>query len=64
MMGLRLKEGVDPERYAMLKGRPIDAARVEALIGDGLVARLDGGRIATTPRGAPVLNAVVAELAA
>ncbi|WP_419951928.1 radical SAM family heme chaperone HemW [Methylobacterium sp.] len=64
MMGLRLKEGVDPDRYAMLKGRPIDAARVEALIGDGLVTRLDGGRIAATPRGAPVLNAVVAELAA
>jgi putative oxygen-independent coproporphyrinogen III oxidase len=64
MMGLRLKEGVDPDRYAMLKGRPIDAARVEALICDGLVARLDGGRIAATPRGAPVLNAVVAELAA
>ncbi|GJD38171.1 Heme chaperone HemW [Methylobacterium bullatum] len=64
MMGLRLREGVDPGRYAMLKGRPLDPVRVEALIGDGLVARLDGGRIAATPRGAPVLNAVVAELAA
>ncbi len=64
MMGLRLREGVDPARYTILKGRPLDPVRVEALIGDGLVARLEGGRIAATPRGAPVLNAVVAELAA
>ncbi|CAA2102794.1 Oxygen-independent coproporphyrinogen-III oxidase-like protein YqeR [Methylobacterium bullatum] len=64
MMGLRLREGVDPARYAMLKGRQLDPVRIQALIGDGLVTRLDGGRIAATPRGAPVLNAVVAELAA
>ena len=64
MMGLRLSEGIDPARYAALKGRPLDARRVAALVGDGLVARLAGGRIAATARGAPVLNAVVAELAA
>ncbi|MCJ2111728.1 radical SAM family heme chaperone HemW [Methylobacterium sp. E-025] len=64
MMGLRLSEGIDPARYAALKGRPLDGSRVAALIGDGLVARLDGGRIAATARGAPVLNAVVASLAA
>ncbi|MGU3540666.1 radical SAM family heme chaperone HemW [Methylobacterium sp. A54F] len=64
MMGLRLAEGIDPARYAALKGRPLDAGRVEALVGDGLIARLPGGRIAATPRGAPVLNALVAELAA
>ncbi|WP_375464428.1 radical SAM family heme chaperone HemW [uncultured Methylobacterium sp.] len=64
MMGLRLSEGIDPARYAALKGRPLDAARIDALVGDGLVARLAGGRIAATARGAPVLNAVVANLAA
>ena len=64
MMGLRLREGIDPTRYATLKGRPLDPARIEALVGDGLVARLSGGRIAATPAGAPVLNAVVAALAA
>ncbi|WP_375408112.1 radical SAM family heme chaperone HemW [uncultured Methylobacterium sp.] len=63
MMGLRLTEGIDPARYAALKGRPLDAARLDALVGDGLVARLGSGRIATTARGAPVLNAVVRELA-
>ncbi|MEH3117328.1 MAG: radical SAM family heme chaperone HemW [Methylorubrum populi] len=63
MMGLRLSEGIDPIRYAALKGRLLDARRLDALIADGLVARRPGGRIAVTARGAPVLNAVVAELA-
>ena len=63
MMGLRLSEGIDPARYAALKGRPLDAKRLDALVTDGLVARRPDGRIAATARGAPVLNAVVAELA-
>ena len=63
MMGLRLSEGIDPARYAALKGRPLDAARLDALVTDRLVARRPDGRIAATARGAPVLNAVVAELA-
>lgn len=63
MMGLRLAEGIDPARYAALKGRPLDAGRLDALVTDGLVARRPDGRIAATARGAPVLNAVVAELA-
>ncbi|MCJ2143142.1 radical SAM family heme chaperone HemW [Methylobacterium sp. E-066] len=64
VMGLRLAEGIDPERYAALKGRPLNGNRIGMLIGDGLLHRLPGGRIAATPRGAPVLNALVAELAA
>ena len=63
MMGLRLTEGIDPARYAILKGRPLHAGRLDALVRDGLVARRPDGRIAATARGAPVLNAVVAELA-
>ena len=63
MMGLRLSEGIDPARYAALKGRPLDGSRLDALVGDGLLVRLASGRIATTARGAPVLNAVVRELA-
>ncbi|ARO54320.1 coproporphyrinogen III oxidase [Methylorubrum zatmanii] len=63
MMGLRLTEGIDPARYATLKGRPLHAGRLDALVKDGLVARRPDGRIAATARGAPVLNAVVAELA-
>jgi putative oxygen-independent coproporphyrinogen III oxidase len=64
VMGLRLAEGIDPERYAVLKGRPLNGNRIGMLVGDGLLHRLPGGRIAATPRGAPVLNALVAELAA
>ena len=64
VMGLRLREGIDPDRYAALKGRPLNGNRIGMLIGDGLLHRLPNGRIAATPRGAPVLNALVAELAA
>jgi oxygen-independent coproporphyrinogen-3 oxidase len=63
MMGLRLAEGIDPGRYAALKGRALDAGRIETLLDDGLIVRTEAGRLAATARGAPVLNAVVAELA-
>jgi putative oxygen-independent coproporphyrinogen III oxidase len=64
VMGLRLSEGIDPDRYAALKGRPLNGNRVGMLVGDGLLAFRPGGRLAATARGAPVLNALVAELAA
>ncbi|MBB3902289.1 oxygen-independent coproporphyrinogen-3 oxidase [Methylobacterium brachythecii] len=62
MMGLRLKEGIDPARYTVLKGRALDRKRLETLIADGLVAMTPTGNVAATPRGAPVLNALVTEL--
>ena len=64
MMGLRLTEGIDPARYADLAGRPLDEGAIAALTGDGLIARRADGRIAATRTGAPVLNALVAALAA
>ncbi|MGU3362991.1 radical SAM family heme chaperone HemW [Methylobacterium sp. M6A4_1b] len=64
MMGLRLREGIDPGRYAALKGRALDADRIDDLVAEGLIARGPDGRIAATPAGAPVLNALVAALAA
>ena len=63
LMGLRLAEGVDPARHAALAGRRLAPARAEQLAADGLVS-LAGGRVAATPRGFPVLNALVAALAA
>jgi oxygen-independent coproporphyrinogen-3 oxidase len=42
----------------------LNGNRIGMLVGDGLLEPLPGGRIAATARGAPVLNAVVAELAA
>jgi putative oxygen-independent coproporphyrinogen III oxidase len=64
LMGLRLREGIEPARYAALAGRPLDLRRIESLLGDGLIARRIGTRLAVTPAGFPVLDAVVADLAA
>ena len=62
LMGLRLREGIDPERYRALSGRPLDPRRIADLAGDGLLRA--GPRLAVTPEGFPVLDAVVADLAA
>jgi putative oxygen-independent coproporphyrinogen III oxidase len=64
LMGLRLREGIDPQRYRALSGRDLDERRVSDLLGDGLIARRKGSRLAVTPAGFPVLDAVVADLAA
>ena len=64
LMGLRLREGIDPARYTAISGRTLDERRVTDLLGDGLIARRIGSRIAVTPSGFPVLDAVVADLAA
>jgi oxygen-independent coproporphyrinogen-3 oxidase len=38
--------------------------QIADLAGHGMIAELDGGRIAATPEGAAVLDALVADLAA
>lgn len=64
LMGLRLREGIEPARYEVLSGRTLDPRRVHDLLGDGLIAHRVGSRLAVTPAGFPVLDAVVADLAA
>ncbi len=64
LMGLRLKEGVDLTRYRMMTGRPIDPARLTLLAADGFVEPAPGGRLRATPEAWPVLDSVVADLAA
>ena len=64
LMGLRLAEGIDPARYAALAGRPLDAARIAGLVGHGFVETTPEGRLRVTRSGFPVLDAVVADLAA
>ena len=64
LMGLRLKDGIDARRYAALAGRELDERRVRDLVGEGLIARRQGARLAVTRAGFPVLDAVVADLAA
>jgi coproporphyrinogen III oxidase-like Fe-S oxidoreductase len=63
LMGLRLKEGIDARRYEAFTGKPLNERRVRILAEEGLI-RIDGTRVAVTPKGSPVLNAVIAELAA
>jgi putative oxygen-independent coproporphyrinogen III oxidase len=63
LMGLRISEGIDLARYARLAGHEPEEKRVATLEMSGLISRSDG-RIAATPAGRRVLNAVIAELAA
>jgi oxygen-independent coproporphyrinogen-3 oxidase len=64
LMGLRLAEGIDLERYAALAGRPLDAARIAALHEHGLLETTAEGHLRVSLPGFPVLDAVVADLAA
>jgi putative oxygen-independent coproporphyrinogen III oxidase len=64
LMGLRLAEGIDPERYADLSGRALDPRRIAVLREEGAIAVDADGRLRVTKSGFPVLDAVVADLAA
>ncbi len=64
LMGLRLAEGIDPQRYAALAGRRLDPARVAVLRENGLVETTHAGRLRVSLPGFPILDAVVADLAA
>jgi len=64
LMGLRLVEGIDPAVFKALSGRSLREPRVTSLILDGLLTRKPGGKVACTPEGSLVLDAVVADLAA
>jgi putative oxygen-independent coproporphyrinogen III oxidase len=64
LMGLRLAEGIDPERYAALSGRAIDPRRIAVLREEGAITVDADGRLRVTQAGFPLLDAVVADLAA
>jgi putative oxygen-independent coproporphyrinogen III oxidase len=64
LMGLRLREGIDPARYRALAGRNLDQARIDLLRAEGAIAVDGDGRLRVTQQGFPVLDAVVADLAA
>jgi putative oxygen-independent coproporphyrinogen III oxidase len=64
LMGLRLAEGIDVARYNEVSGRALDPARIAALHEHGLVETTPDGRLRVTLPGFPVLDAVVADLAA
>jgi putative oxygen-independent coproporphyrinogen III oxidase len=64
LMGLRLTEGIDPERFARLSGRALDQRQISALTEDGFLVADETGRVRVTPQGFPLLDSVVADLAA
>jgi putative oxygen-independent coproporphyrinogen III oxidase len=64
LMGLRLAEGIDPRRYAALSGRALDPVRIAILRDEGAISVESDGRLRVTKDGFPVLDAVVADLAA
>ena len=65
LMGLRLREGIDPTTLALRFGLQgvdlIEAGRLPLLESLGLIWH-DDRRIGVTPRGMPVLEALLAEL--
>jgi putative oxygen-independent coproporphyrinogen III oxidase len=64
LMGLRLAEGIDPDRFTAVSGRKLDTARIAALREHGLVETTSAGHLRVSLPGFPVLDAVVADLAA
>jgi oxygen-independent coproporphyrinogen-3 oxidase len=64
LMGLRLTEGIDPARYEALAGRPLDPGRIALLTAQGFVESYGPRCLRVTPSGFPILDAVVADLAA
>jgi putative oxygen-independent coproporphyrinogen III oxidase len=64
LMGLRLAEGIELKRYAELAGRALDPERIAALRDHGLVETTPDGRLRVSMPGFPILDAVVADLAA
>ncbi len=64
MMGLRLREGIDLDRYRRLTGHDIDRQRLARLVASGMIEPMDGDFIRATPDGALVLDALLADLAA
>ena len=61
MMALRIRSGLDVDRYTALAGRPPDAESRSSLVHLGMIADT-GSNISVTKQGLMVLNAVIREL--
>jgi len=62
LMGMRIAEGIDMDRYATLAGREIDSSKLAGMKSLGLIKR-HGQQLMATADGRKLLNAVIAELA-
>ncbi len=61
MMGLRLRDGISLKRYQTLLENPLDAKKLSYLNDLGMVS-CENDQLKTTPKGRPVLNAILREL--
>jgi oxygen-independent coproporphyrinogen-3 oxidase len=64
LMGLRLAEGIDATRYTQIAGRSLEPDRIAVLRQHGLIETTAAGRMRVTLSGFPLLDSVVADLAA
>lgn len=64
LMGLRLKTGISPARFEALAGQKLRQEQIDHLTQIGFVEILEDGNLRVTDKGWPVLDAVVADLAA
>jgi oxygen-independent coproporphyrinogen-3 oxidase len=62
LMGMRIAEGIDMDRYAALAGRELDSSKLAGMKSIGLIKR-NGQQLMATADGRKLLNAVIAELA-
>ena len=61
MMGLRISEGIDLNRFSQISGRTINDQAIESLLELGMV-ELNGAQLSVSNQGVKVLNAVILEL--
>ncbi|MFV1494420.1 radical SAM family heme chaperone HemW [Phaeobacter sp. JH18-32] len=61
MMGMRLVEGLDSDRFQEISGRSLPADRISDLADIGMI-EISGNRLRATDSGRAVLNAVLREL--
>jgi len=63
MMGIRLTEGLDIDRFTQVSQAPLPADRMDYLTDLGMIV-VSGNRLTVTDQGRPVLNAIIRELLA
>jgi oxygen-independent coproporphyrinogen-3 oxidase len=61
LMGMRISDGIDLDRYEALRGYPMEGPKLAGLKSMGLVKR-EGSRLYATPDGRKVLNALITAL--
>lgn len=61
MMGLRVTDGIDLSRYGNISKSALDSSMINQLCEIGVV-EISDNRLMATPRGRPLLNAIIREL--